>query len=201
MIIGASPERDVQILGTAQRMYDRYNLKRVYYSAYIPVNEDRRLPALTTSPPLLREHRLYQADWLLRFYHYTADELLDERMPDLDLDLDPKCAYALQHLDLFPVEINRADQETLLRVPGIGIRSVRKILDARRYRKIRVEDLSKLGLVLKRAAYFITCDGRMPAVRIPTPETLRLLLADSAGKKRQSPLQLSLAEVTDGLAL
>ncbi len=195
VIVGASPERDVQILRTAQTLYDRYSLKRVYYSAYIPVNEDSRLPATHTAPPLLREHRLYQADWLLRFYRFTADELLDDRMPDLDLEVDPKCAYALQHLDLFPVEINRADRDTLLRVPGIGTRSARKILDARRYRRIRIEDLTRLGLVLKRAAYFITCDGRLPATRIPSPEALRLLLADKAGKKRQSPLQLTLSEV------
>lgn len=195
VIIGASPERDLQILTTAQALYDRYSLKRVYYSAYVPINTDARLPAVTSAPPLLREHRLYQADWLLRFYRFQTRELLDERLPDLDLEIDPKCAYALRHLDLFPVEINRAEYDLLLRVPGIGVRSARKILDARRYRRIRVEDLKGLGLVLKRAAYFITCDGRLPAARIPSPDTLRLLMADTAGRKRQSPLQLSLSEV------
>jgi len=195
VIIGASPERDLQILTTAQGLYDRYSLKRVYNSAYVPINTDARLPAVTSAPPLLREHRLYQADWLLRFYRFQTRELLDERIPDLDLEIDPKCAYALRHLDLFPVEINRAEYDLLLRVPGIGVRSARKILDARRYRRIRVEDLKGLGLVLKRAAFFITCDGRLPAARIPSPDTLRLLLADTAGRKRQSPLQLSLSEV------
>lgn len=201
VIIGASPERDVQILTTAQSLYNQYGLKRVYYSAYVPINADAKLPSIHTSPPLLREHRLYQADWLLRFYHFKTHELLDARSPDLDLEIDPKCAYALRHLDLFPVEINRADYDMLLRVPGIGVHSAKKIVEARRYRRIRAEDLKKLGLVLKRAAYFITCDGRLPAVRIPSPETLRLLLADTAGRRRQSPLQLSIADLSYAASL
>jgi putative DNA modification/repair radical SAM protein len=196
VIVGVSPERDLQILTTAQSLYDRYDLKRVYYSAYVPVNTDVRLPMVSTVPPLLREHRLYQADWLLRFYRFQTHELLDARAPDLDLEIDPKCAYALRHLDSFPIEINRADYDTLLRVPGIGIRSAKKIIEARRYRHIRTEDLKHLGLVMKRAMYFITCDDRLPAVHIPTPETLRLLLADNAGRRRQSPLQMSISELS-----
>lgn len=195
VIIGASPERDVQILGTAQTLYRRYGLKRVYYSAYVPINSDSRLPAVTSAPPLLREHRLYQADWLLRFYHFDVRDLVSEQMPDLDLEIDPKAAFALRHLDRFPVEINRADYEQLLQVPGIGVRSAQKIIAARRSRNIRVEDLKRLGISLKRAAWFITCDGRLASVQHPSPEILRRLLADDAGRQRQSPLQLSFADI------
>jgi len=195
IIIGASPERDLQILSSTQRLYNDYRLKRVYYSAYIPVNNDRRLPAVTQAPPLLREHRLYQADWLLRFYHFEVKELLDIHQPDLDLDLDPKCAWALRHLDQYPVELNRADYETLLRVPGIGVLSARKIIAARRERCLRLDDLKRLRLVMKRAAWFITCDGQYGAARIPQAESLRFLLADKAGIGRQSPLQLQLEDI------
>lgn len=195
IIIGASPERDLQILSSAQMMYGEYRLKRVYYSAYIPINRDTRLPALTQPPPLLREHRLYQADWLLRFYHFRVSELLDPIRPDLDLELDPKCAWALNHLDRFPIELNRADYETLLRVPGIGVRSARKIIEARRSKCLRLEDLKHLNLVMKRAGWFITCDGRYGAARIPMAESLRFLLADKAGIRRQSPLQLHMEDL------
>jgi putative DNA modification/repair radical SAM protein len=195
VIVGASPERDLQILSMAQHLYKDYALKRVYYSAYIPINQDARLPALVQPPPLLREHRLYQADWLMRFYHFDIGELLQADRPDLDLELDPKCAWALGHLDCFPVEINQADYETLLRVPGIGVRSARKILAARRGRRLHLEDLKHFNLVLKRAGWFITCDGRYGAARIPGVESLRLLLADSAGKQRQSPLQIRLEDL------
>ncbi len=195
IIIGASPERDLQVLSSAQMMYERYQLKRVYYSAYIPINQDTRLPALTQPPPLLREHRLYQADWLLRFYHFRVDELLDPLRPDLDLEVDPKCAWALNHLDRFPVELNKADLETLLRVPGIGVRSARKIIAARRCKRLQIEDLRSLNLVMKRAGWFVTCDGRYGAARIPAADSLRILLADKAGIKRQSPLQLQLEDL------
>jgi putative DNA modification/repair radical SAM protein len=195
IIIGASPERDLQILSSSQRLYDDYKLKRVYYSAYIPINRDARLPAVTQAPPLLREHRLYQADWLLRFYHFQASELVDILTPDLDLEIDPKCAWAMRHLDQFPVELNRADFEMLLRVPGIGMLSARKIIAARRDRKLRLEDLKALKLVMKRAAWFITCDGKYGAARIPQAENLRFLLADKAGIGRQSPLQLQMEDV------
>ena len=195
IIIGASPEKDLQILSSAQRLYQDYQLKRVYYSAYIPVNRDSLLPALTQAPPLLREHRLYQADWLLRFYRFEADELLDARTPDLDLELDPKSAWALRHLDQFPVELNTADYEMLLRVPGIGVLSARKILAARRHCRLQLTDLKALNLVMKRAGWFITCNGRYGAARIPQAESLRFLLADRAGNTRQSPLQLRLEDI------
>lgn len=201
IIIGASPERDLQILSSTQRLYNDYQLKRVYYSAYIPVNVDKRLPAVSQAPPLLREHRLYQADWLLRFYRFEVSELLDIQQPDLDLEIDPKCAWALRHLDCFPVEINRADYETLLRVPGIGVQSARKIIAARRDRRLKLEDLKRMRLVMKRAAWFITCDGQYGAARIPQAESLRFLLADKAGIGRQSPLQLQLEDIPGVCAL
>ena len=163
MIVGASPETDYHILKLTEGMYHKYGLKRVFYSAYIPVAEDTRLPALDTKPPLLREHRLYQADWLLRFYGFRAGELLDEGQPDFDPLLDPKCCWALRHPDFFPVEVNRADYEALLRVPGIGVVSAKRILVARRGGALRAEDLKKLGVVLKRAQYFLTCSGRSTA--------------------------------------
>ncbi|MDW7657539.1 MAG: putative DNA modification/repair radical SAM protein [Bacillota bacterium] len=195
VIVGASPERDLQILSMSQHLYKTYALKRVYYSAYIPINQDARLPALVQPPPLLREHRLYQADWLMRFYHFDIGELLQRDRPDLDLEIDPKCAWALCHLDCFPVEINSADYETLLRVPGIGVRSARKILAARRSQRLHLEDLKHFNLVLKRAGWFITCNGRYGAARFPSAESLRLLLADTAGKQRQSPLQIRLEDL------
>ena len=195
IIIGASPERDLQILNSAQLLYRFYQMKRVYYSAYMPVNQDARLPAVSQPPPLLREHRLYQADWLLRFYHFQVGELLDPLQPDLDLELDPKCAWALRHLDQFPVELNRADYEMLLRVPGIGVRSARKIMEARRGCRLRLDKLPALRLVMRRAAWFITCDGRYGAARVPQAESLRFLLADKAGIRRQNPLQMQLEDI------
>ncbi len=161
MIIGATPESDYQIMSVAQGLYDNFRLKRVFYSAYVGINEDKELPALNTATPLLREHRLYQADWLLRFYHFKAEELLSEKRPNFNVLLDPKCDWALQHLEQFPVEVNRADYHTLLRVPGIGVKSAQRICGARRSAKLTFEDLKKLGVVLKRALYFITCSGKM----------------------------------------
>jgi len=201
IIIGASPERDLQILSSTQRLYNDYQLKRVYYSAYIPINADKRLPAVSQAPPLLREHRLYQADWLLRFYRFEVSELLDIHQPDLDLEIDPKCAWALRHLDCFPVELNRADYETLLRVPGIGVQSARKIIAARRNRCLKLDDLKRMRLVMKRAAWFITCDGQYGAARIPQADSLRFLLADKAGIGRQSPMQLQLEDIPGVRAL
>lgn len=163
MIVGASPETDYHILQLSEGMYQKYGLKRVFYSAYIPVSDDTRLPALDTKPPLLREHRLYQADWLLRFYGFRASELLDDSAPDFDPQLDPKCCWALRHPEFFPVEVNRADYEALLRVPGIGVVSARRILLARRSGSLRAEDLKKLGVVMKRAQYFLTCGGHCAA--------------------------------------
>lgn len=161
MIVGATPENDFQIVSVAEALYQKFDLKRVFYSAFVRVNEDKALPALPGGPPLLREHRLYQADWLLRFYGFEAKELLSEERPNFNVLLDPKCDWALRHLEQFPVEINQADYQVLLRVPGIGNRSALRIVKARRQRSLRFEDLKRIGVVLKRALYFITCNGRM----------------------------------------
>ena len=160
MIIGATGESDYTLLQTTQALYQGFDLKRVFYSSYIPLNEDRVLPQIGTPPPLLREHRLYQADWLLRFYGFQAGELLSEEQPNFNELLDPKCDWAIRHLEQFPVEINRADYYTLLRVPGIGVRSAQRIVKARRSARLDFKDIKKMGVVLKRALYFITCSGR-----------------------------------------
>ncbi|MFR2893509.1 MAG: putative DNA modification/repair radical SAM protein [Mediterraneibacter gnavus] len=162
MIIGASPETDYQILRVAESLYQKFGLKRVFYSAFMAVNEDKALPARTSDgPPLLREHRLYQADWLLRYYKFEANELLNEKNPNFNIFLDPKCNWALNHLEYFPVEVNRASYDVLLRVPGIGYKSAGRIVKARRFGSLGFEDLRKMGVVLKRALYFITCSGKM----------------------------------------
>jgi len=178
MIIGATPETDYQILNVAESLYKKFDLKRVFYSAFVPVNEDRDLPVLKDNqPPLLREHRLYQADWLLRFYHFEAHELLDEENPNFNILLDPKCCWALKHLEVFPIEINKADYRLLLRVPGIGYKSAARIVKARRLGVLQFEDLKKMGVALKRALYFITCAGRMMyPVRIEEDYITRNLL-------------------------
>ena len=159
LIIGATPESDLKILKLSENLYKKSSLKRVYYSAYISVNNDKNLPTLE-SPPLLRENRLYQADWLLRFYGFKADELLSETHPNFNNVLDPKCEWALRNLDKFPIEINKANYFTLIRVPGIGVVSAKKIIKARRNFELNFDSLKKLGIVLKRAKYFITCKGK-----------------------------------------
>ena len=159
MIIGATPDTDFQILNLAEGLYRKYRLKRVFYSAYMPVVENPLLPALGTRPPLLREHRLYQADWLLRYYGFTAGELLDEEHAQFNPLIDPKCNWAINHLELFPVEVNRCSYEMLLRVPGIGVKSAKRILTARKTGQFDYSGLKRLGVVLKRAQYFITCRG------------------------------------------
>lgn len=161
MIIGATPESDYQIISVAEALYQKFDLKRVFYSAYISINEDSSLPALSQGPPLLREHRLYQADWLLRFYGFRATELLTENRPNFNVLMDPKCNWAIGHLEHFPIEINKADYYTLLRVPGIGVKSAQRIVKARKTAILSFEDLKKVGVVLKRAIYFITCNGKM----------------------------------------
>ncbi len=161
MIVGATPESDYQIMAVAESLYQKFSLKRVYYSAFVNVNQDKDLPALPGGPPLLREHRLYQADWLLRFYDFTVDELLTQDRPNFNMMIDPKADWAVRHLELFPVEINRADYHLLLRIPGIGVKSAKRIVSARRFGALTFEDLKKIGVVLKRALYFITCGGRM----------------------------------------
>ena len=185
MIVGATPESDRQILTLTQGLYDKYHLKRVFYSAYMPVSNSPLLPAPQEfQPPLLREHRLYQADWLLRFYHFRAEELLDEEAPNLDPRLDPKCTWALRHLEFFPVEVNRADYEALLRVPGVGVRSARRILAARRVGPLTFEGLKRLGVVLKRAQYFLTCSGRpLTGLRVREDGLLRHLAALDAPRE------------------
>lgn len=162
MIIGATPETDYQIMQVAESLYQKFELKRVFYSAFVHVNEDKALPAKTDEgPPLLREHRLYQADWLLRYYHFQAEELLSEENPNFNVLFDPKCNWALKHLEQFPVEINRADYKMLLRVPGLGYKSAVRIVKARRLGTLDFADLKKMGVALKRAMYFITCSGKM----------------------------------------
>lgn len=187
MIIGATPENDYQIMRVAESLYQNFNLKRVFYSAFVNVNHNSNLPSPTSGPPLLREHRLYQADWLLRFYDFKAEELLSEDKPDFNVFLDPKCDWALRHMEYFPVEINRADYHTLLRVPGIGYKSASRIIKARRMGALTFTDLKKIGVVLKRAVYFITCSGRMMyPCRLDADEICRSLMQD----KTQIPKEL-----------
>ena len=161
VMVGATPENDYQIISVAEALYKKFALRRVFYSAYVAVNEDNLLPAVDTKPPLLREHRLYQADWLLRYYGFRADELLSEQHSSFNIALDPKCDWALRNLEQFPVEVNRASYEMLLRVPGIGVTGARRICMARRHATLNFNDLKKMGIVLKRAVYFITCSGKM----------------------------------------
>ena len=194
LIVGATPDSDLHILRLTQGLYDKYRLKRVFYSAYVPVVEHALLPAKDVKPPLLREHRLYQADWLLRFYGFRAEELLDDRHPDFDPRVDPKCSWALNHLDFFPVEVNTADYETLLRVPGIGVTSARRILSARRTGRIHLEDLRRMGVVMKRAQYFLTASGKMPDGLRFTPDSLlrSLIAAEQPLLPQQEMVQVSL---------
>ena len=182
MIIGATAESDFQIISVAESLYRKFDLKRVFYSAFVRVNDDSLLPDLPDGPPLGREHRLYQADWLLRFYGFGAGELLDENHPNFNTLLDPKCDWALAHLEHFPVEVNRADYYTLLRVPGIGPKSARRIVQARRMGQLNFPDLKKAGVVLKRAVYFITCQGRqMYPLKLHEDFILRSLLSAQSG--------------------
>jgi putative DNA modification/repair radical SAM protein len=190
LIVGATADSDRHILHLSESLYGKYRLKRVFYSAYVPVVESSLLPSLDTKPPLLREHRLYQADWLLRFYGFRAQELLDEEHPDFNPYLDPKAHWALGHLEQFPVDILSADMETLLRVPGIGPVSARRIVSARRNTYIRFEDLQKLGVVMKRAQFFITCGGRMrPGLHFSPATLLQQLEAVERGDLPHSEAQ------------
>ena len=173
MIVGATNDTDLSIISLSQGLYDNFKLKRVYYSAYVPVNEGPNLPALIQAPPMKRENRLYQADWLLRFYGFKASELLDQDNQNFDMDLDPKCDWAIRHFDFFPVEINKASYNEILRVPGIGVKSAKKIIKMRKFGKIDFLGLKKLGVVLKRAKYFITCNGRYSEGLYIYPENLR----------------------------
>lgn len=198
MIIGATPETDYQILNLTESLYKKFTLKRVFFSAYMPVAEDTLLPAVDTKPPLLREHRLYQADWLLRFYGFSAHELLDQDNQSFNPYLDPKCNWALNHIEFFPIDVNRAPYRDLLRVPGIGVISAKRIITARRTTTLTLEGLKKLGVILKRAQYFITCSGIRPAeYALPQGTMLRALLSDgipshslSSGEAKAEQLSL-----------
>ena len=196
MIVGATPESDRHILSLTEGLYRKYHLKRVFFSAYMPVSDHKNLPApIGFQPPLLREHRLYQADWLLRFYGFTAGEILDEGHPNFDEALDPKSDWALRHPEFFPGEVNRADYEAILRVPGIGVRGAQRIVTARRYGPLSFEGLKRLGIVMKRAQYFITCSGRMlPGLRCSQSSVYRRLvgLEQAAIGSGESWQQLSL---------
>lgn len=188
MIIGATRETDLEIVSVAESLYQNFDLKRVFYSAFVNVNQDKLLPATLDGPPLLREHRLYQADWLLRFYEFEAKELLDEKHPNFNIYFDPKCDWALRHLEYFPVEINQADYHDLLRVPGIGNKSALRIVKARRTGTLDFEDLKRIGVVLKRAIYFITCKGKqMYPLKIEEDFITRQLL----GVKEKLPEHLT----------
>ena len=184
LIVGATNDHDLGILKLSEGLYKNYDLKRVYYSAYIPVSNNPKLPILK-SPPLVRENRLYQADWLLRFYGFEANELLDETRPDFDLMLDPKSDWALRNIQHFPVEINKADYNTLIRIPGIGVKSAMKILKARKFTSLDFYDLKKLGIALKRTQYFITCKGKHYGIKSMDDEIIRekLIYGDSSQKK------------------
>lgn len=198
LIVGATEDSDRHILHLTESLYDRYRLKRVFYSAYVPVVENPLLPALHTKPPLLREHRLYQADWLLRFYGFRADELLDDQHPNFDPLLDPKCYWAITHPEQFPVEIMTADLGRLLRVPGIGPTGARRILSARRTGLLHFDDLKKMGIVLKRAQFFILCGGRMREGLHFTADTLafQLQAVERGSLPASAAQQLSLFDAT-----
>lgn len=197
MIIGATPDTDFKILNLTQALYKKYGLKRVFYSAYMPVQSDSLLPAIDTKPPLLREHRLYQADWLLRFYGFDASELLDERHQSFNPLVDPKCNWAINHMEQFPVEVNKAPYEMLLRVPGIGVKSAQRILQARRTGPISFDGLKRIGVVLRRAQYFLLCQGKMAeGLRVSPDSVLRALISkqdyEAALRAQEQPQQLSL---------
>ena len=202
LIVGATPESDRHILSLTEGLYRKYRLKRVFFSAYMPVSDHKSLPVPAGfKPPLLREHRLYQADWLLRFYGFTAQEILDDSHPNFDEALDPKSDWALRHPEFFPVEVNRADYEAILRVPGIGMRGAERIVAARRYGPLSFEGLKRLGIVMKRAQYFITCSGRMlPGLRCSQDSVYRRLtgLEQAALGAGESWQQLSLFDRTVG---
>ena len=186
MIIGATNETDQKIIHVADYMYQKLALKRVYYSGYVPVLQDSRLPSLQSQVPVVRENRLYQADWLMRYYGFAPNEIVDERQPFLDLEIDPKLAWALRNSHLFPIDINQAPREMLLRIPGVGVRSVQKILMARKFQTLSYYDLKKMGVTLSRAKYFITCNGATPLAGTIDPLRLRgLLLGQSHSKHKQ----------------
>ncbi|WP_295180552.1 putative DNA modification/repair radical SAM protein [uncultured Christiangramia sp.] len=194
MIVGATGESDRDIMYSSAFFYKNYNMKRVYYSGYVPISNDPRLPALGTQVPMMRENRLYQTDWLMRFYGYDVRELLNNDFQHLEMDIDPKLSYALRNRHLFPVDINKVDKQLLLRVPGIGLKSVNKILQARKFRKLNWEHLKKIGISMNRAKYFITCDAREKELKDVSSENLKQLIIQNSFSKyrKEFTQQLSL---------
>lgn len=188
MIVGASNESDYEIVHMAAAMYKQFDLKRVFYSAFVNTTHDPVLPELKGGPPLLREHRLYQADFLLRFYQFEAEEIITEDTPFLNVQIDPKCNWALNHLAFFPVEVQTADYHTLLRIPGVGVKSARRILAARRLGHLDFASLKKFGVVLKRAMYFITCGGK---TMIPLKLNERFILTNLLGLRERLPASVT----------
>lgn len=190
LVVGATPENDLKVLSLADQLYQEQSLKRVYYSGYIPIETDNRLPVLA-APPLLRENRLYQADWLMRFYGFSREDIVSEAHPDLDLEVDPKMAFALRHPYLFPVDVNTADYEMILRIPGIGVKSAKKIVQARRFGRLRAEHLRKIGIVMRRAKYFLICGDRDHVNLGWKPEDIRAQIVHADPRQRRQN-QLSL---------
>tara|TARA_B100001750_G_C15454295_1_gene570656 strand:- start:304 stop:1464 length:1161 start_codon:yes stop_codon:yes gene_type:complete len=201
MIVGATNETDAQVMYTAAYFYKKYQMKRVYYSGYIPVSYDPRLPSIGTDVPLLRENRLYQADWLMRFYGFSIEELLNKEHPNLDSDVDPKLSWALRNLHLFPVDVNKADKQMLARIPGLGMKSVYKILGARKYRNLNWEHLQKIGVALNRAKYFMVCNSKEWEKKDLSAMNIKgLILQNSKSKFRNTyNNQLNLFDKQDAL--
>ena len=197
MVIGATPENDMQIMHTANQYYKDYNLKRVYYSGYIPINhDDKLLPSIGTQPPLLRENRLYQTDWLMRFYKFDVNEILNHQNPHLDTDIDPKLSYALRNLHLYPIDINMADYRMILRIPGIGVQSAKKIVAARKFGKIYSYQIKRLGIAYNRAKFFMTCADDTYSQKDYLPTQIKSLILNTSKSKylKNQPNQLNLFE-------
>jgi putative DNA modification/repair radical SAM protein len=194
MVIGATPENDHHILYTANHFYKNFNMKRVYYSGYVPISNDKRLPGLNTEVPMVRENRLYQADWLMRFYGFKVNEIVNNDVPHLDLDIDPKLGWAIRNMETFPIDINKADLRMILRVPGIGVTSAEKIVAARKFGKLNWEHLKRMGVAVNRARYFITCNSNEFERRDLTGTNIKqFILAESSSKYlKNKPNQLSL---------
>jgi putative DNA modification/repair radical SAM protein len=194
MVIGATPENDHHILVTANHFYKNFNMKRVYYSGYVPISNDKRLPGLNTAVPMVRENRLYQADWLMRFYGFKVNEIVNDNVPHLDLDIDPKLSWAIRNMQVFPVDINKADLQVILRIPGIGVQSAQKIVKARLFSKLNWENLKQIGVAINRAKYFITCSSNAFERRDLTGTNIKqFILAESQSKYlKNKPAQLSL---------
>lgn len=187
MIVGATDETDFKIIKVADHFYQNYNMKRVYYSGYVPMLEDARLPSIHSQVPMVRENRLYQADWLMRFYGFKADEILDRSNPFLDLEMDPKLAWSLRNLEQFPVNINTASKEMLLRIPGVGTKSVRKILMARKFQKLNLDHLKKMGVALNRAKFFVEFESHNVFTHLIDHQNFRKIILDSTKSKFTSP--------------